>query len=75
MGFLDFAETEGGKTNLNEGTIVHNLVISVLLANNLTHMSLHHQVSSFSKLIMNSQVINLLECSSNTLSWVAPLVD
>lgn len=72
MGLLNLTESKGGETDLNECTIVQDLVISRLLADDLTHVGLHHEVTGLSEFVVNSEVVYLLEGSTHTLSWITP---
>lgn len=75
VGLSDFTKSEGGKTDLNQSTVVHNLVLDWLHSDNLGHTSLHHHVSGLTEFVMKREVVYLLQSDSHTLFGQTPSLD
>jgi hypothetical protein len=75
VGLSDLTESKSGETDLDKGTVVHNLVLDGLHSDYLRHMSFHHHVSGFSEPVMEGEVIDLLEGHSDTLLGQTPFLD
>ena len=74
VGLLDLTESKSSETNLDQCSIVHNLIFNWLHCYHLWHMSFHHQISSFSELVVERKVVHLLKGHSDSLLGQTPLL-
>ena len=68
---VNVAKSEGGHTSLRQCSIVENLVIDVLDSDHLAHMCFLQQVLGIIYSVVNSMMIGLVKCGSNTHSCSA----
>lgn len=75
MRFFYFAQSEGAKPDLDGCTVEKDLVINWLSLYYLLEVGFHHHVTRLAELVVDSEVINKHNCSTDSLSRAAPLMD
>lgn len=63
VSFLDSASSEESKSDLSEGSVVIDLVVNVLQVDDMAHVGFHEQVLRFFDFVVESVMVNLVECS------------